>query len=57
MWYLVPWNAAKELCKVMLDWYVLGECMISIHNINNDIKEPTLEYQNLNTSKLLIFGQ
>ena len=35
----------------------VGECMVSIININNDdIKEPTCGYQNCNTSQILIFG-
>ena len=36
----------------MLVWYI-GECMVSILNINCGIKEPTHEYL---TSQLLIFG-
>ena len=38
----------------MLDQYI-GECMVSITNVNNIIKEPTLRYQDCNTSKILIF--
>ena len=36
-------------------WY-LGECMETIININNVIKEPTRGYENCNTSQILIFG-
>ena len=36
-------------------WYI-GECIVSIININNSIKEPTHGYQNWNTSHILIFG-
>ena len=39
----------------MLDQYI-GECMVSIININDGIKEPTWEYQICNTSQKLIFG-
>ena len=39
MWYLVPWNATKELCKAMLDRYILDDCMVTIHNINNVSKD------------------
>ena len=38
----------------MLDQYI-GECMVSIFNINNGIKEPTRGYQNCNISHILIF--
>ena len=34
---------------------VYVECMISIININNGIQESTSEYQNYNTSQILIF--
>ena len=39
----------------MLDRYI-GECLVSIININNGIKKPTRKYQNCNTSQILIFG-
>ena len=39
----------------MLDRYI-GECMVSIININNVIKEPIQGYQNCNTNQILIFG-
>ena len=39
----------------MLDQYI-GECMVSIININNGVKEPTHGYQNCNTNQILIFG-
>ena len=46
-----------------LEWYenvpVLGlvyECMVSITNINNGIKEPTCQYLNCNSDHILIFG-
>ena len=32
------------------------ECVVSIININNGIKEPTCEYQNYNTNHILKFG-
>ena len=32
------------------------ECMISIMNINNGIKESRCAYQNYNTSQIFIFG-
>jgi hypothetical protein len=41
--------------RPMLDQYT-GECMASIMNINNGIKEPTRRYQNCNTNQTLIFG-
>lgn len=31
--------------------------MISIININNDIKEPTHGYQNYKTNQILVFGR
>ena len=31
-----------------------GECMISINNINNGVKEPTCLYQNCHTNQILI---
>ena len=34
---------------------VPGECMVSVINSNNRIKEPTHGYQNCHTSQLLIF--
>ena len=36
----------------MLDWEI-GECMVLVINIHNDIKTPTRGYQNSNTSQLL----
>ena len=39
----------------MLVWCI-GECMVSIINIKNDIKELTRRYQNCNSSQKLIFG-
>ena len=39
----------------MLDRYI-GECLVSIININNGIKKPTRKHQNCNTSQILIFG-
>ena len=41
--------------KPLSVWYI-GECMVSIININHGIKEPTLRYQNCNTSQILIYG-
>ena len=41
--------------KPMLVWYI-SECVVSIMNINNGIKELTCGYQNCNTSQVLIFG-
>ena len=38
----------------MLDLYI-GECVVSIININDGIKEPTHGYQNCNISQILIF--
>ena len=32
------------------------ECMVSITNINNGIKEPTCQYLNCNSDHILIFG-
>ena len=43
------------LFKPLSVWYI-GECMVSIININHGIKEPTLTYQNCNTSQILIYG-
>ena len=40
----------------MLVWYDIGECTVSIININNDIKESTCGYQNCRTCQILIFG-
>ena len=40
----------------MLVWYI-GECMLSITNVNNDIKEPTCGFQNCTTNPLLIVGE
>ena len=39
----------------MLVWYI-GECTVSMMKTNNGITEPTLGYQNCNTSQILIFG-
>lgn len=36
-------------------WY-MSDCMVSIININNGIREPTCGDQNYNTSQKLIFG-
>ena len=36
-------------------WYV-GECIVSVININNGIKEPTRGYKNYETNHILIFG-
>ena len=41
--------------KPVLVWYI-GECTVSIININNGIKDPTCGYQNCNTSQILIFS-
>jgi hypothetical protein len=38
----------------MLDLYI-GECMVSIININNGFKETTHGYQNCSTNQILIF--
>ena len=38
-----------------LDQYI-GECMVSLIKINNDIEEPTRGYQIYNTRHILIFG-
>ena len=34
----------------------IGECMVSIINISNGIKEPTCGHQNCDTEQMLIFG-
>jgi hypothetical protein len=34
----------------------IDDCMLSIINIINGIKEPTCGYHNCNTSQMLIFG-
>ena len=39
----------------MLDRYI-GECMVSIININYDVKEPTCGYQNCYITRIVIFG-
>ena len=39
----------------ILVWYI-GECMVSLININSGIKEPTHGYQICNTTQILIFG-
>ena len=36
--------------------YDIGDCMISIINLKNDIKETTCGHQNCHTSQILIFG-
>jgi hypothetical protein len=36
-------------------WYI-GECMVSIVNSNEGIKEPIHGYQNCNTTQILVFG-
>ena len=33
-----------------------GECIVSITNINNGVKEPTHGYPNCNISRILTFG-
>ena len=43
------------MSKPTLDWYI-GECMVSITDINNGIKEPTRGYQNCIASQILIYG-
>ena len=35
----------------------ISECMVLIIHINHGIKEHTCEYQNCNTSQILIFGE
>ena len=45
----IRWN--KNQC-----WLCIGECMVSIINIKNGIKELTRRYQNCNTSQILLFG-
>ena len=39
----------------MLVWHV-GECMVSIININLSFKEHIHRYQDCNTSQILMFG-
>ena len=39
----------------MMDRYIV-ECMVSIININNGIKEPTCEYQSCNASQVFHNG-
>ena len=39
----------------MLDRYI-GECMVSIININDDAREPTCGCQNCYISRIVIFG-
>ena len=39
----------------ILVWYI-GECMVSLININSGIKEPTYGYQICNTTQMLTFG-
>ena len=39
----------------MLTWHI-GECLVSIVNINNNIKKPTRGYQMCNTNQMLICG-
>lgn len=39
----------------MLDWDI-GECMVSLININNGIKGITCGYQNFKTNPILLFG-
>jgi hypothetical protein len=39
----------------MLDQYA-RECMVSIINVNNGIKEPTRAYHICNTKQVLIIG-
>lgn len=41
--------------KPMLGRYI-SECMVSVININNEIKEPTHGYKNCDTSQTLTFG-
>ena len=43
-------------CCPMLGWYI-GECMVSLININNDIKELACGYQNFHTAQILIFNE
>ena len=38
----------------MLVWYI-GECIISVMNINIDVKDPTHGYQHCNTFQILIY--
>ena len=40
----------------VLIWYI-GDCMVSITNINNGIKEPICGHQNCNTGWLIIFSE
>ena len=46
---------ARSRCSPMLDQYT-SQCMVSIVNIDNGIKEPTGGYCNCNTNQILIFG-
>ena len=46
---------AALMFRTMLHQYI-GECMVSIINTNNGIKEPTSGYQNCLTIQMLIFG-
>ena len=39
----------------VLVWYT-GECMVSVINSNEGIKEPTHGYQDCNTTHILVFG-
>lgn len=46
MCLLVVSSVGLDVCK----------CMVSITNISNGIKELTCEYENCNTSQVMIFG-
>lgn len=43
-------------CKSNVVWYI-GECMVSLININYGIKEPTHGYHNCNPNRIFIFGE
>lgn len=42
----------------MLDWYdIIDECIISVINVDNGMKEPTRGYEYYYTNQILIFGE
>ena len=40
----------------MLNLYI-GECLVSIININNDIKEPIQRYQGCDTTLIILISE
>ena len=57
-YYVIKLHTRVAVCsfELMLDRY-LGECMVSIINVNIGIKEHTDWYQKFDTSQMLIFGE